>query len=72
MVTPAVKREAVEHLKAHLGCRNGGRARLPGRTARWCAISRGYMFVDFIKVGMPLNVIFAVVAVLIIPVFFPF
>ncbi len=32
----------------------------------------GYKFVDFIKVGLPLNIIFAVVAVLIIPVFFPF
>jgi di/tricarboxylate transporter len=32
----------------------------------------GYKFVDFIKVGLPLNIIFAVVAVLIIPIFFPF
>lgn len=32
----------------------------------------GYKFVDFIKVGLPLNVIFAVIAVLIIPIFFPF
>jgi di/tricarboxylate transporter len=32
----------------------------------------GYKFTDFIKVGLPLNVIFAVVAVLIIPLFFPF
>ena len=32
----------------------------------------GYKFTDFIKVGLPLNVIFAVVAVLIIPIFFPF
>lgn len=32
----------------------------------------GYRFTDFIKVGLPLNIIFAVVAVLIIPLFFPF
>lgn len=32
----------------------------------------GYKFTDFIKVGLPLNVVFAVVAVLIIPLFFPF
>ncbi|WP_375553648.1 SLC13 family permease [Roseovarius mucosus] len=32
----------------------------------------GYKFTDFIKVGLPLNIIFAVVAVLIIPIFFPF
>ncbi|MFV0361032.1 SLC13 family permease [Tropicimonas sp.] len=32
----------------------------------------GYRFRDFLVVGLPLNVIFAVVAVLIIPVFFPF
>jgi di/tricarboxylate transporter len=32
----------------------------------------GYKFVDFIKVGLPLNIIFAVIAVLIIPIFFPF
>ncbi len=32
----------------------------------------GYKFRDFIKVGLPMNVIFAVVAVLIIPLFFPF
>ena len=32
----------------------------------------GYRFTDFLKVGLPLNIIFAVVAVLIIPVFFPF
>ncbi|SFC86075.1 SLC13 family permease [Tropicimonas isoalkanivorans] len=32
----------------------------------------GYKFADFIKVGLPLNVIFAVVAVLTIPLFFPF
>ena len=32
----------------------------------------GYKFRDFIKVGLPLNVIFAVVAVLVIPLFFPF
>ena len=32
----------------------------------------GYKFSDFLKVGLPLNVIFAVVAVLVIPRFFPF
>ncbi len=32
----------------------------------------GYKFRDFLVVGLPLNVIFAVVAVLVIPVFFPF
>ncbi|MBK45696.1 MAG: dATP pyrophosphohydrolase [Roseovarius sp.] len=32
----------------------------------------GYRFRDFLVVGLPLNVIFAVVAVLVIPVFFPF
>ncbi len=32
----------------------------------------GYKFIDFLKVGLPLNVIFAVVAVLVIPLFFPF
>ncbi|TCM88151.1 SLC13 family permease [Rhodovulum steppense] len=32
----------------------------------------GYKFSDFIKVGLPLNVIFAVIAVLVIPLFFPF
>ncbi|MEQ8903049.1 MAG: SLC13 family permease [Roseovarius sp.] len=32
----------------------------------------GYKFTDFIKVGLPLNIIFAVVAVIIIPLFFPF
>ncbi|WP_116134490.1 SLC13 family permease [Tropicimonas sp. IMCC34043] len=32
----------------------------------------GYKFRDFVKVGLPLNVIFAVVAVLVIPLFFPF
>jgi len=55
MVTPAVKREAVAHLKAHLGLseqqalskRSGGlfvarleRAGLPGRTPRWCTTKR--------------------------------
>ncbi|MBQ0750278.1 MAG: SLC13 family permease [Roseovarius sp.] len=32
----------------------------------------GYKFADFLKVGLPLNILFAVVAVIIIPIFFPF
>ena len=32
----------------------------------------GYRFRDFVMVGMPLNLLFAVVAVLVIPLFFPF
>ncbi|MHA6346786.1 SLC13 family permease [Roseivivax sp. CAU 1761] len=32
----------------------------------------GYRFADFLRVGLPLNVIFAVLAVLILPIFFPF
>ncbi|WOI56232.1 SLC13 family permease [Palleronia sp. LCG004] len=32
----------------------------------------GYKFADFVKVGLPLNIIFAVVAVVVIPIFFPF
>ncbi|HDR29157.1 SLC13 family permease [Rhodovulum sp.] len=32
----------------------------------------GYKFSDFIKVGLPLNLIFAATAVLVIPLFFPF
>ncbi|SDI30565.1 SLC13 family permease [Salipiger marinus] len=32
----------------------------------------GYRFSDFLRVGLPLNVIFAVVAVLVLPLFFPF
>lgn len=32
----------------------------------------GYHFQDFVKVGLPLNIIFAVVAVIVIPIFFPF
>ena len=40
MVTPAVKREAVAHLKAHLGLSERACLTLPGRIARWCATSR--------------------------------
>ena len=32
----------------------------------------GYKFRDFLKVGLPLNVIFAALAVVVIPLFFPF
>ncbi|SON58415.1 Na(+)/dicarboxylate symporter (plasmid) [Hartmannibacter diazotrophicus] len=32
----------------------------------------GYRFRDFLVVGLPLNIIFAIVAVLVIPLFFPF
>jgi len=32
----------------------------------------GYKFTDFLRVGLPLNVIFAVVAVFVLPIFFPF
>lgn len=32
----------------------------------------GYRFRDFLKVGLPLNIIFAALAVLVIPLFFPF
>ncbi len=32
----------------------------------------GYKFKDFLKVGLPLNIIFALVAVIILPFFFPF
>jgi di/tricarboxylate transporter len=32
----------------------------------------GYKFQDFLKIGLPLNIIFAIVAVVIIPFFFPF
>ena len=32
----------------------------------------GYRFVDFLKVGLPLNLLFAVIAVIVIPLFFPF
>lgn len=32
----------------------------------------GYKFSDFLRVGLPLNIIFAVVAIVIIPLFFPF
>jgi di/tricarboxylate transporter len=32
----------------------------------------GYKFKDFLKVGVPLNIIFAIVAIIILPLFFPF
>ena len=32
----------------------------------------GYRFSDFVKVGMPLNVIFWIAAITLIPRFFPF
>ncbi len=32
----------------------------------------GYRFVDFLKVGLPLNLLFSVIAVIVIPLFFPF
>lgn len=32
----------------------------------------GYRFGDFLRVGLPLNIVFAVVAILVIPLFFPF
>ena len=32
----------------------------------------GYKFRDFLMVGLPLNVLFAVVAIIVIPFFFPF
>ncbi|MDT8319147.1 MAG: SLC13 family permease [Xanthomonadales bacterium] len=32
----------------------------------------GYRFTDFLKVGVPLNLIFVVVAVIVLPIFFPF
>jgi di/tricarboxylate transporter len=32
----------------------------------------GYKFTDFLKIGVPLNIIFAIVAIIILPIFFPF
>tara|TARA_R110000868_G_scaffold107263_7_gene293459 strand:- start:557 stop:2449 length:1893 start_codon:yes stop_codon:yes gene_type:complete len=32
----------------------------------------GYKFMDFVRVGLPLNIIFAIIAVVIIPIFYPF
>lgn len=32
----------------------------------------GYKFVDFVKVGLPLNIMFAILATIILPIFFPF
>ncbi|MNL86460.1 hypothetical protein D3C87_2151820 [compost metagenome] len=32
----------------------------------------GYKFRDFLIVGLPLNIIFAVVAIVVLPLFFPF
>lgn len=32
----------------------------------------GYKFIDFLKIGVPLNIIFAVLATIVLPIFFPF
>jgi len=32
----------------------------------------GYKFFDFIKIGLPLNIIFAIMSALLLPIFFPF
>lgn len=32
----------------------------------------GYKFIDFVKVGLPLNIMFAILATIILPIFFPF
>lgn len=32
----------------------------------------GYKFKDFLKIGIPLNIIFALLATAVIPMFFPF
>ena len=32
----------------------------------------GYRFADFLRIGLPLNLVFAVLAVLLIPRYFPF
>lgn len=32
----------------------------------------GYKFTDFLKIGIPLNIIFAILATIILPIFFPF
>lgn len=32
----------------------------------------GYKFTDFIKIGLPLNVIYWILGIVLIPIFFPF
>ena len=32
----------------------------------------GYTFIDYIKVGLPLQIVMGIVAILVIPLFFPF